>query len=73
MSDNSNYRLHPLDVISHSHQKIDFIADALACDDFEFSTSGQTGLYYLLRQIAKELQESETRLSETGAEKVGEE
>jgi hypothetical protein len=71
MSNDTNYKPHPLDVISHAHQKIDFIADAMACDDFEFSTSGQNGLYYLLREIAKELQESEIRLSEAGAIQAG--
>lgn len=64
MSNDNNYKPHPLDVISHAHQKIDFIADAMACDDFEFSASGQSGLYYLLRQIAKEQEEAVTRLNE---------
>ena len=72
MSNDTHYKPHPLDVISHAHQMLDFVTDALLCDDFTLSTSGQNGLYFLLLHIASDLQDAEIRLTRAGAIKAGE-
>lgn len=64
MSENTGlYKVHPIDKISHVRHKIEFLA-GVTCEGLNLSEDGESGLYWILRDMEKELKEALAKIED---------